>query len=271
MNPRPLTGYLAIVMLALCAVPVPQSKADNLSANEIIAKSDSLDKLPSWGGQLTIRMFEKGSAEQVRQAKVFNKQNGKGAGMMRLIRFTSPPDISGTSVLIHEHSHAHDDIWIYLPSLEKVRRLIANDQKDSFVGTDFSYADILTPKERDYNYTLEGQDRIDNVNCYKIVAAPKTASIEDATGDSRYVSWIRTDSFLRIQARYYDRSGRPYKLMRVDSEEPVNGYPGKWLITKVEMTNLQSGHSTIMTFSDIAVGKAYDDLFFAPSRLSRWQ
>jgi hypothetical protein len=66
--------------------------------------------------------------------------------MQRFVQFISPADISGSNILIHEHRKGNDDIWIYLPSVKKVRRLLANSKKESFMGTDFSYTDITTPK-----------------------------------------------------------------------------------------------------------------------------
>jgi hypothetical protein len=50
--------------------------------------------------------------------------------------FIAPADIYGTNILIHEHGGGDDDSWIYLPSMKMVRRLLANNRKGSFMGTD---------------------------------------------------------------------------------------------------------------------------------------
>jgi hypothetical protein len=42
--------------------------------------------------------------------------------------------VRGTAILLVEQARADDDMWIYLPALKKVRRLVASNKKDSFAG-----------------------------------------------------------------------------------------------------------------------------------------
>lgn len=236
-------------------------------AEEIVRKSNEVDKIQGWSSKNTIRLISKMGSERVRESINYNMLDKNGHDTMRLIRFTAPADIKGTNILIHEHSDGSDDIWTYLPSMKKVRRLIAANKKDSFVGTDFSYADIVTPKVQDYSHTLLRRESLNGIPCFVIESIPRTEEIKKNIGYAKMVSWIRTDSFVRIKSELYDPSGMLYKIMQVNSVKEVDRQRGKWLAEKVEMRNIETGHSTIIIFNNIKVGEALNNNLFLPNRL----
>src|SRR2546423_9149621 len=94
---------------------------------------------------------------------------------MRFVNFKSPADVRGTKTLLIEHSGKDDDIWIYLPALKKVRRLVSSNKKDSFVGTDFTYEDVIGQKVEDWNHSLVKEEACGP-------ALPRPAATGDATG-----------------------------------------------------------------------------------------
>ena len=50
-------------------------------------------------------------------------------------------------------------MWIYLPALRKVRRLVASNKKDSFAGTDFSYGDVIGHAVEAWKHKITGGAR----------------------------------------------------------------------------------------------------------------
>lgn len=241
----------------------------DLSAEEIVAKSNEVDKVTTWRSKNTMRLISKGGNERVRESVNYNRLEPNGHDTMRLIRFTAPGDIKGTNILIHEHSDANDDIWTYLPSLKKVRRLVASNKKDSFVGTDFSYTDIVTPRVRDYSHKLLRKESISGIPCFVIESIPRAEEVMKNNGYSKTVTWIRTDNFVRIKAELYAPSGMLYKVMQVSSVKEVDRQRGKWLVEKIEMRNLETGHSTVITFNEIKVGGDINKALFQPNRLDQ--
>jgi hypothetical protein len=65
----------------------------------------------------------------------------------------------------------------------------------------------------------------------------------------------------------YAPSGALYKIMVVSSIKEVDRQRGKWLVEKVEMQNIETGHSTVIIFSDIKVGEVLDNKLFQPNCL----
>ena len=56
-----------------------------------------------------------------------------------------------------------DDQWLYLPALKKTKRIATGDKSGSFMGSDFSYAD-LTSRELDrYDFRLMKQAEVNGV------------------------------------------------------------------------------------------------------------
>lgn len=72
---------------------------------------------------------------------------------MRLTEFISPADVQGTTTLLIENAKGSDSMFVYLPALKKVRRLASANKGDAFIGTDFSYGDVLGYKLSDWKYT----------------------------------------------------------------------------------------------------------------------
>jgi hypothetical protein len=63
-------------------------------------------------------------------------------GARTVIVFQRPANVAGTRFLTMDTASGGSDRWIYLPSLDRVRRIAASESGGSFMGTDFSYDDI---------------------------------------------------------------------------------------------------------------------------------
>jgi hypothetical protein len=74
-------------------------------------------------------------------------------------------------------------------------------------------------------------------------------------------------SLLREDAvDYYDRQNRLLKTLRVSGVSQINGI---WTAQKMEMTNVQDKHSTVIEMSDIRFNVPLDDKLFAVTALER--
>jgi uncharacterized protein len=258
--------YFFSIIVLLTAVPAYSPAEENLSVEDIVRKSSETDKIAGWSAKVVMRLMPKSGSERVRESLISSRLRN-GSDMQRLVQFISPADISGSNILIHEHGEGNDDIWIYLPSVKKVRRLLANSKKESFMGTDFTYTDITTPKVHEYNHTLLRQEDLNGVSCYVIESVPKADETRRDTGYSKTVNWIRKDNFVRVKSEIHDLSGALAKVMQVHALKEVDKQQGKWLMEKVEMRDIRSGHVTILTFNNIRTGAELSDKLFSPGRL----
>jgi outer membrane lipoprotein-sorting protein len=181
---------------------------------------------------------------------------------MRMVRFLSPPDVKGTVTLLVEHSDKEDDIWVFLPALKKVRRLVASNKKDSFVGTDFSYGDVIGYKVSEWEQRLLPEEAVDGKPCYVIESTPKDETVKTNSGYSKRKSWIRKDNFVTVQGELWDPSGRPVKTFAASDLKEVDPSHGKWQPMRLEMANTQTGHKTVIRFENFKAGQGIKDEFF---------
>ncbi len=78
-----------------------------------------------------------------------------------IIRFTSPPEVSGVALLIVNHPDRASDQWMWTPSISRDRRIGVQDRSTRFFGTDFSFEDLEERDVDQYDYRLTGEESLD--------------------------------------------------------------------------------------------------------------
>jgi hypothetical protein len=207
--------------------------------------------------------------QRVRSNSTLIKLQPNGIDSKFLVRFSSPADIKGTGFLQVEHSDGDDDLWIYLPALKKSRRLVANNKKDSFVGSDFSYGDVSLPKVDQYKHTLLRNEKVDQWECYVVESVPATDAMKINSGYSKKTTWVRSDNFLEAKVDYYDLAGRLLKTQRATRHELVEPDQMRWFALDREMINHQTGHRTVIKVDRWEAGAALSDEQFTTRYIER--
>ncbi len=122
-------------------------------------------------------------------------------GDKALIKFIAPADIMGTGLLSFQNKTRSDDQWLYLPALKKTKRIAGTSKGGSFVGSDFSYEDLVPFNIDKYAYTFLREEVINSKACYVSEATPKDSSSVYA----KTVSWIDGQTFQTLKAEFYDK------------------------------------------------------------------
>ena len=255
---------LHIVGLSTClivALTLPAA-AWALTAIEIMDKNFMVGKYADSTSETTMTLTNKSGQQRVRKTFGTSKLDNNGIDNKRMTRFLEPTDVKGTVSLLVEHSDKDDDIWIYLPSVKKVRRLISSNKKDSFVGTDFSYGDVIGHKVKEWSHTIVKEEDVDGKPCYVIESIPKDATIKTNTGYSKRIGWIQKDNLVTVKAISYDEAGELLKEAKYSHWKEVDTVKHKWQAGILEAKNLQTGHSTVITIDQFKVNNGVkDDLF----------
>ena len=233
-----------------------------LTAVEIMDKNFVVGKYADSTSETTMTLTNKSGQQRVRKTFGTSKLDANGIDNKRMTRFLEPTDVKGTVSLLVEHSDKDDDIWIYLPSVKKVRRLISSNKKDSFVGTDFSYGDVIGHKVKEWNHTIVKEEEVDGKPCYVIESTPKDAIVKTNTGYSKRIGWIQKDNFVTVKAVSYDEAGELLKEAKYSHWKEVDTVKHKWQAGILEAKNLQTGHSTVITIDQFKVNNGVKDDFF---------
>ena len=253
------TAALTAGLIAVITLP---AAAWALTAIEIMDKNFVVGKYADSTSETTMTLTNKSGQQRVRKTFGTTKLDTNGLDNKRMTRFLEPTDVKGTVSLLVEHSDKDDDIWIYLPSVKKVRRLISSNKKDSFVGTDFSYGDVIGHKVKEWNHTIVKEEDVDGKPCYVIESTPKDATVKTNTGYSKRIGWVQKDNFVTVKAISYDEAGELLKEAKYSHWKEVDTVKHKWQAGILEAKNLQTGHSTVITIDQFKVNNGVKDDFF---------
>jgi len=249
-------------ILLFFGLALSHAHAEEPDLNQIMEKNFVVNKMLDSVSDATFTLINRDGQERVRKTFGTSKLEANGIDNMRMTRFLSPPDVKGTVSLLIEHADKDDDIWIYLPALKKVRRLVSSDKKTSFVGTDFSYGDVIGYKVNEWSYKLLREETVDGQPCYVIESTPKNDTVKSNSGYAKRIGWLRKDNHFMVKGDFFDESGEPLKTLTFSNIQQVDAKRGKWQAMKLEASNVQTGHRTIIQFDNFKVNQNVKDEFF---------
>lgn len=259
----------AAIVLVLMAFLFPGMAWSEESAVSIMEKNFMVSKVVDSVSEATFTLVNKSGQERVRKTFGTTKLEANGIDNMRMTRFISPPDIKGTVSLLVEHSEKDDDIWIYLPGLKKVRRLVSSNKKDSFVGTDFSYGDVIGHKVGEWEHKLIKEEEVDGKPCHVIESTPKSEAIKSSSGYSKRLSWVRKDNYVTIKGEMWDEAGQLIKSSTFKDVQLVDPDRVKWQPMRLEALNVQTGHRTVILLDKFKVNQQVGDDYFTTRYMER--
>jgi hypothetical protein len=261
---RPLHVGLALAFshlaFAVVSAVAPHAlAADDPKAREIMVQVDDRDDGDNQTSNMEMILIDKRGKQRVRQLRTFAKD--KGDDDYSMMFFLSPADVEDTGFLTYDYDDADrdDDQWLYLPALKKTKRIASSDKSGSFMGSDFSYADMTDRPLEKYEYQLLQESEVDGVPVWVIQSTPIDDEEIDETGYTKSVQFVRKDNFVVIRAKIWVKKGKRNKYMEVQELEQIDGI---WVPTVMTMTTKKGKntlHKTILRTSDV---KFNQDLSF---------
>lgn len=183
--------------------------------------------------------------------------------------FQSPADVRKMVFMVHKHAalEKDDDRWLYMPSLDLVKRIAASDKRTSFVGSDFLYEDISgRSPEEDIHELIETTD-----TNYVIKNIPKKpGSVEFAY----YRAHIDKKTFIPMKMEFFKKGGRLYRVIEVKTVDAIqaeeNGQERTYPTVTVSLaTDLENGSHSVITFSNVRYNVGIGDKIFSERYLRR--
>jgi hypothetical protein len=213
--------------------------AETPDVGEIVERANNAAYYAGSDGRSEARMriIDGRGREQVRQFTLL-RRNGEESRQEYLVVFSRPADVRGTVFLVHKNPGADDNRWLYLPSLDLVRRIAPGDVRTSFVGSHVYYEDVSGRHLAEDNHELvETTDEH-----YIIRSTPKNpGSVEFAALNT----WIDRETFLPMKSEYEKADGTVYRRMEIQQVEEIDGYPTG---TIMRMDDLDEGGHTVIEF-----------------------
>lgn len=268
MNKKNSISFYVLFFFAISLIVVSSVYSKNMDGYEVMLKYHNIDHGNDFKADLAMELIKKNGKKRTRELIYWYLE--KGEEDKKLLKFTQPDNIKGTAILSWAHENEDDDQWLFLPSLKRIRRIASTDKHKPFVGTDFSYNDMSLPHPKNFVNKIIGEEQINGVDCYKIENIHKTyvndsgLSKKERYQYSKTISWINKENFTLIQSEMYDRDGEMCKRYSALDIKKIEGY---WVPVLQKMENLQNGHKTVLTITNIKFNLDPGEDFFSQQKL----
>ena len=200
--------------------------------------------------QVSVRMLlvHPGSGQELREMRVRNIEMPE-QGERSLVDFDSPLDQRGTALLTHSKAGQEDEQWLFLPALNRVKRIAGRNRSGPFVGSEFAFEDLTEQQLARYRYRyLDSQRLADGVLCDRVERVPLDAN----SGYSRQIAWYDVEARRLRRIDFFDRRDNPVKTFTASE---FRLYAARWWRPlRMRMQSVNSGKYTELVWGEFRFG-----------------
>lgn len=266
-NTYKITAWVVAVLLTGWVFGAAQ--AADLRVDEIVDRSLRANYYKGSDGRARVSMsiMDEQGRERSRELTILRRDQVEGEDAQDeflgdqkfYVYFHRPSDVRKMVFMVWKHVESDDDRWLYLPSLDLVKRIASTEERTSFAGSHFFYEDVSgRNKNEDTHELVEETDHF-----YVLKSTPKDP---DAVEFAYYKMWIHKTSFIVTQTQYYDANEEMYREYKATKVETIQGYP---TVTVSQMTDHRIGGHTVLTYSDVEYDLGIPDDIFTERYLRR--
>ena len=136
-----------------------------------------------------------------------------------------------------------NEVWNYIPSIERTIKLPPSMMMQNWMGTDFTNDDLVQRSSitDDYTNIIIGNEIIDGLDCWIIELIPN----EDAAVVwGKLVMWIDKRDYMQLKTQFFDEYDEMVSIM---TGKAIKNFDGKKLPAIIEFVPLdKEGNKTIV-------------------------
>jgi len=174
--------------------------------------------------------------------------------------YLAPPKDAGTKML-----KLDDKLWIYNPSADRTIQISGHMLRQSMMGSDISYEDMMEENELTEVYSAEtiGEEIFNDVDCWKLEL---TAIVDEAPYHVKKV-WIDKEKLIPLKEERYGKSGKLLKTTEILEVVKIGKrwYPKRMIFKDV----LKKGKGTEFIIDDIQFDVDIPDSRFSKAALRK--
>jgi outer membrane lipoprotein-sorting protein len=246
-------------------------ESGQMTASDIVQKSQLAfySAGNDMSARVTMDLIDAKGNKRTRVMSMLRRNTDERGDQKYFIYFHEPGDVRQMTFMVWKYTEKDDDRWIFVPAVDLIRRIAADDKRSSFVGSDFSYEDISGRDVSSDTHELLGDEKINGKECYLIQSIPV-----DEVDYARKLSWIDKITFLPLQESYFDLQDELFRqFTAVETKEITVEQDGKTIalptVVKRTMTNIKRNHRTEVNFESISYNIGLDDKDFSERNMRR--
>jgi len=244
---------MSLALLILMAVNVMAQE----TAEEIMKKSHMAYYYAGDDGvaDVSMKIIDKKGNVRDREFVMLRLDLEDGGNQKYYTYFKKPSDVSRLTFMVYKNADANDQRWIYVPAVDLVKQISADDKNSSFVGSDFSYEDVSGRHWSVDNHSLVKDSVWNDKPVWVIESIPKA----EKDSFARRLSYIDKTTYLPYKELYYGKKDILEKEMTAEEIKEVDGI---MTITHRTMKDVKKDRITHVIFDNIDYNAGIkDDLF----------
>jgi hypothetical protein len=248
-DPSLFRAALLVALLAFLPARAEESAAD------IARKSRERGALNLLGLSAQLKLTTVSKDGKRKEQVVTNTAKKIGEKTHSLVRFLQPASVAGVAILTIEGAKGEAaDISLYLPKLKRVRKVARTQRGQSFMDTDFAYADLGGTGG-------ESDDAMKKVGESKVLDRLVWVLVGKAGPDSPYGElkvYVDQETYVPTQVEYTDKEGKPFKVYRAAA---LKRFKDRVIAARASMENLQTGSVTTIEVLQLEDAQLGDEAF----------
>lgn len=209
--------------------------------------------------QVEITSWDRGGGERRMKGKLFGTREKDRARVM--MRIEAPSDLSGAAFLVRE-TEKSDETFLYLPAVQKVRRIMGGQMDGQLWGTDVSYNDLKQLQ----NAFAGSEVRLEAAPApYEGRPVHQLAFTPRPEDGSRYTS-VRTlvdrKTCVALKVDFVEPAG-VRKVLTVAPAD-LKQSNDHWYAAKAEINDLKNGTRTRVVVTGVSSGDKLAGRYFSP-------
>lgn len=174
--------------------------------------------------------------------------------------YLSPAREQGTKMLKLE-----DQLWIYSPSTDRTIQIAGHMLRQSVMGSDLSYEDMMDDRKLTDIYTASviGNEELDG---RKTLVLELTARVSDVAYQKRKM-WVDSERYVPLKEELYAKSGQ---LLKRTTLSDVKQVQGRWFPTTIVYKDmLKEGEGTEFRMTSIKFNQDIPEYIFTKAALKQ--
>jgi outer membrane lipoprotein-sorting protein len=188
----------------------------------------------------------------------------KDKGEKNMVRYLEPRRVKDQAVLMLNNA---DDIWMFFPRTQRVRKLATHAKKQKMQGSDFSYEDMGSGDAfiEDYVSKRLEDEESEGYDCYKLELTRKP---ESDLSYSRLIIWVIKENYVPIAIDYYDDKDPSRRVKRLVQSDirVIDDIP---TAMKSVMFDLNDNTQTELEMLEVKFNIPLDDNMFTERALKK--
>ena len=220
-------------------------------------------------GSLELVTYDRVGGSRTLKGRMFTSreaagEQGRSGGLMNAaLRIDAPAEFKGAAYLVREtDDYLKDGMFVYLPSVKRVRRVTGTFADASLMGTNFSYFDFkqLQNAFGDLEAKVDGSEHVNGRPAHVLLFKAKPGA------ETKYTSvkaWIDVEACVAVRGEFYEGRKLAKELSSPAGSLKQSGRT--WYASEIEMRDPNTGTRTVLRMDKLDSEKQQSARYFDPN------